>query len=100
MAINIAIFAAGWATGWVAGTLVAPYDEHEATLFSQISKGIWGFISGYLLAKLDPIFSSVRDSGGLSDLLTFRIILYLTVATIIMLIVFFARKYTKWHLPA
>jgi hypothetical protein len=101
VSINIAIFAAGWASGWVAGTLVAPYDKDEATLFSQISRGIWAFISGYLLAKLDPIFGSLRESGvlPLTDLSAFRIIVYFTVAIIIMLIVFFARKYGKWHLP-
>jgi hypothetical protein len=34
--MNIGVFVAGWASGWVAGTLVAPYDKDEATLFSRI----------------------------------------------------------------
>jgi hypothetical protein len=97
--INLAVFVAGWATGWVAGTLVAPYDKDEATLFSQISKGIWAFASGYLLGKIDPIFSSLRDSNiiPLSDISMFRVLLYLSVTTIVMLVVFLARKYGKWH---
>jgi hypothetical protein len=100
LSINLAIFVAGWATGWVAGTLVAPYDQGEATLFSQISKGIWAFISGYLLGKIDPIFSSLRESNviPLSDLAMFRALLFVSVSTIVMMVVFFARKYGKWHL--
>ena len=99
VAINLAVFVAGWATGWVAGTLVAPYDEGEVTLFSQISKGIWAFTSGYLLGKIDPLFSSLRDSKviPLSDIAMFRVLLYLSVMVIIMLVVFFARKYGRWH---
>ena len=97
--LNLAVFVAGWATGWVAGTLVAPYDEGEATLFSRISKAIWAFASGYLLGKIDPLFSSLRESKviPLSDLTMFRILLYLSVTVIVMLVVFFARKYGRWH---
>lgn len=100
VAINLTVFVAGWATGWVAGTLVAPYDKDEATLFSQISKGIWAFASGYLLGKIDPLFSSLRDAKIIpfSDLLLFRILLFLSVTVIVMLVVFFARKYGRWHL--
>ena len=101
VSLNIAIFVLGWASGWVSGTLVAPYDKDEVTLFSQISKGIWGFVSGYLLAKVDPIFEFFHNSGflPLSELSLFRIIMYISVTVVIMLIVFFARKYGRWHLP-
>ena len=100
--INLVVYIAGWATGWVAGTLVAPYDQNEATLFSRISKGIWAFASGYLLGKIDPLFSSLRPETFLpfSELATFRILLFVSVATIVMLVVFFARKYGQWHVAA
>lgn len=100
--INLVVFVAGWATGWVAGTLVAPYDQNEATLFSRISKGIWAFASGYLLGKIDPLFSSLRPEIFLpfSELAMFRILLFVSVAIIVMLVVFFARKYGQWHVAA
>lgn len=102
ISINLTIFVAGWATGWVVGTLVAPYDEGEARLFSKISKVIWAFASGYLFGKIDPIFSSLRESKviPLSDITTFRVILFLSVTIIVMMIVFLARKYGHWHLDA
>jgi hypothetical protein len=102
VALNLSVFVLGWASGWVAGTLVAPYNENEATLFSQISKGIWVFVSGYLLAKIDPLFGSLRDSGffPLSNLSIFRMLMYLSVTIVVMLIVFLARKYGTWHLPS
>lgn len=51
----------GTALGWVAGILLAPYEE-EARRFTVISKGISGIIGGYLLAKLDKVFELVTDS--------------------------------------
>jgi hypothetical protein len=99
IAINLAVFVAGWSSGWVVGTLVAPYDEGEARLFSRISKVIWAFASGYLFGKLDPIFSSLRESQmlPLSEITVFRLIVFLSVTVIVMMIVFMARKYGRWH---
>jgi hypothetical protein len=96
--INLALFVGGWAFGWVLGTLVAPYDENEATLFSSISKAASAFVSGYLLAKIDPLVTYLLDpKAGFSSLFVFRVILLISVTIIIMLVVFFARKYTDWH---
>ncbi|HLZ64999.1 MAG TPA: hypothetical protein VKQ29_02150 [Aliidongia sp.] len=99
VALNLIVFVTGWATGWVAGTLVAPYDKDEAALFSKISKGIWAFLSGYLLAKVDPIFQSLHESRviPLGEAALFRILLFSSVTIIVMLIVFFARNYANWH---
>lgn len=94
--MNLTVFVAGWASGWFAGTLVAPYDEGEAGLFSKISKGIWAFVSGFLLAKIDPMLNA--SIFPLNEVVQFRVLLFLSVAVIVMLIVFFARKYGRWHL--
>lgn len=100
ISLNIAIFVAGWACGWMAGTLFAPYDENESKLFSQVSKGIWGFVSGYILAKFDKVYGILKDSGviPLDSLSGFRTILFISVLIIVLLVVFFARKYSHWHI--
>ena len=99
---NILVFVAGWAVGWMGGTLFAPYDEKEAGLFSQVSKGIWGFLSGYIFAKMDKFINIMHESHvlPLDNLSGFRILLFMSVTIVILLIVFFARKYGDWHLRA
>jgi hypothetical protein len=99
VSMNLAVLVTGWASGWVAGTLVAPYDPGETRLFTQISKGMSAFASGFLVGKIDSIFSSLHESGvfPLSEYGQFRVLLYFSVTIIIMLIVFFARKYGNWH---
>jgi len=54
---------AGAALGWAAGILLAPYEEEESR-FQRLSKGVAGFISGYVVGKMDRIFDLLMEKGG------------------------------------
>jgi hypothetical protein len=49
----------GAAIGWVAGILASPYNASEKGSFAELSKLIYGFLTGYVISKLDPIISNV-----------------------------------------
>jgi hypothetical protein len=96
--LNIAVFVFSWALGWLLGTMIAPYDSGEATLFSRVSKAVSAFASGYLLAKMDELTKSLFDPAFiLQPVVGFRALEFASVTTIIMIVVFFARKYSDWH---
>ena len=53
----------GTALGWAVGILLAPYPE-EQKRFQRLSKGIAGFLGGYIAAKLDRVFDLLMDKTG------------------------------------
>jgi len=50
----------GFAGGWAAGILLAPYEE-EQKRFQKLSKGVSGFIAGFAAGKIDRIFDLAVD---------------------------------------
>ena len=87
----------GTALGWAVGILLAPYPEEEQK-FQRLSKGIAGFLGGYVAAKLDRVFDLLMDkSGGLPLILNLRVVRNLSVAVACLLVasltVFVARTY-------
>lgn len=58
-ALNLAFIAVGAALGWLLGILASPYGPNEKRQFSELTKAISLFVSGYGLAKI----------GGLVDAL-------------------------------
>jgi hypothetical protein len=44
--------------GWVVGILATPLSDAEGQRFGELAKVISGFVSGYLLSKLDPLVSA------------------------------------------
>ena len=73
LALTSAIF------GWVVGMLAAPYSKAEKEHFSELAKIISGFVTGYLLSKLDPVIGAggkrapVRHRSLGNDELTSRV---------------------------
>lgn len=51
--------ALGAAFGWVIGILASPYTIQEKDTFSTLSKLIYGFISGYVVSKVDKLLNSL-----------------------------------------
>lgn len=95
----VALLAAliGTTLGWAVGILLAPYPE-EQKRFQQLSKGIAGFLGGYVAAKLDRVFDLLMDkSGGAPLILNLRVVRNLSVAVACLLVasltVFIARTY-------
>src|SRR4051794_5528670 len=48
----------GGLIGWVVGILATPLSDAEDQRFGELAKVISGFVSGYLLSKLDPLVSA------------------------------------------
>jgi hypothetical protein len=87
----------GTALGWAVGILLAPYPE-EQKRFQRLSKGIAGFLGGYVAAKLDRVFDLLVDkTGGGPLILNLRVVRSLSVAVACLLVasvtVFVARTY-------
>jgi hypothetical protein len=51
----------GAALGWVAGILASPYNVDEKSSFAELSKLIYGFLTGYVISKLDHLLTKVLD---------------------------------------
>jgi hypothetical protein len=49
----------GALTGWFAGILATPLSKKEGQRFNELAKVISGFVSGYLLSKVDPLVGAL-----------------------------------------
>ena len=95
LALLVAVL--GAVLGWAAGVLLAPYKPEE-TRFKAISKGIVGFLTGYVVGKIDCVFDLLVDrSGGQPILMSPRFIRTFLMALVCFLVatlwVFVARTY-------
>jgi hypothetical protein len=54
----------GAALGWCAGIMVSPYGSTERESFSAVGKLIYGFLSGYVVSKIDPLVNSLVGVPG------------------------------------
>jgi hypothetical protein len=50
---------AGSALGYLTGVLVVPLSSNESERFTVYAKVISGFVTGYLLSKLDPVVTAM-----------------------------------------
>jgi|SRR5579884_2653673 len=87
----------GTALGWAVGILLAPYEE-EQKRFQRLSKGIAGFLSGYVAAKLDRVFDLLMDkSGGGPLIFNLKVVRSISMAVaclvVAAVVVFVARTY-------
>lgn len=47
------------ALGWAVGIAISPYNSSERSSFDHISKIVYGFLSGYILSKVDDTISNI-----------------------------------------
>ena len=66
MAVLSALF--GLAFGWMGGILLAPY-KGEKEHFQKVSKGLVGFMTGFLAAKFDRVFDLLIENKSGSPLI-------------------------------
>ncbi|MEO8547248.1 MAG: hypothetical protein ABI422_02655 [Sphingomicrobium sp.] len=58
----LAVF--GALLGWVVAILATPLSEGEGQRFGELAKVISGFVTGYLLSKLDPLVGALFSVGN------------------------------------
>jgi Mg2+/citrate symporter len=55
----------GVSLGWFLGILATPYDLSEEKRLSEISKVAYGFLTGYLISKIDAVFNALMSTEDL-----------------------------------
>ena len=94
--INYLICIFGIITGWIIGILATPYTDTEKQRFSNYTKVISAFFSGYLISKIDRIAEDILSKQLLYDDIYFaRVIFFLIFFMLSILIVYVFRAYAK-----
>ncbi len=57
----------GASIGWGLGILATPFDVNEQRRLSEIAKIAYGFLTGYLISKIDTIFNNLISENLLAQ---------------------------------
>lgn len=94
VALNITCVLLGVAIGWLAGIFLSPYSEAQAAQWRQYAQAVSIFVSGYLLAKIDPLITRVLSAEAvLSVVAGFRLATFMITAIVAMITTFAIRTY-------
>lgn len=92
--INGMIIICGIAAGWLAGIVIAPYDEKEKTRFADLAKTVSTFVAGYIAGKIGPLLDAVFKPDFMFDSLNgFRALLFIATFLLAMIVTFVFRSY-------
>lgn len=93
--LNVTICMAGSAVGWFIGILISPSSSDEAERFRSYGKAILTFLSGYVIAKFDPLVAGVVARHDPHELyvLSVQILLLILTLTIGALTTFAGRGF-------
>lgn len=93
-ALTVAIILAGGALGWVIGIFISPLPD-EKDQFQSYAKATAAGISGYALAKIDPLLTTLlATETALSLENSFRLLAFMVAFIVSMLASFGWRRYT------
>ncbi|WP_243358818.1 hypothetical protein [Fundidesulfovibrio terrae] len=84
--------------GWATGIALSPYSTDEQSSFANISKAVYGFISGYILSKVDKQINRLFEITTANDFDKEMIIIAVFCTTAFFLAVcttYVSRSY--WH---
>ncbi|MCV6611697.1 MAG: hypothetical protein OIF55_13060 [Amphritea sp.] len=90
-AFNVLLCVAGGLFGWITGILLTPRDDEKKD-FSKIGGALFTFVTGFLLAKLEPLFDAELNGEEPSTMLT-AALLFVVCFGVGALFVFVGRKY-------
>ena len=88
---NILWCIAGGTFGWIAGILLTPHKK-EMKDFAKIGGALMTFISGFVLAKFEPLLDSALENGTDSGFVSVTL-LFAVSFSLGALFVFVGRKY-------
>ena len=73
----------GVSIGWALGVAATPFDIYEKRRLSEITKIAYGFLTGYLISKIDAILSHLisKDLFAQKDLWIFAMIIITSLLT-------------------
>jgi|APAra7269096936_1048531.scaffolds.fasta_scaffold27951_2 hypothetical protein len=92
--LTVAILLAGGAFGWVIGIFISPLPK-EGEQFQAYAKAVAAGVSGYALAKIDPVLSElIKPPGAIPVQSAFRFLGFMVAFIVAMLGAFGWRRYT------
>lgn len=92
--LNLLLLIAGGLIGWIAGILMTPSNVRQEGQFSTYTKILGTFISGYLTAKADHLYSLVVEQEGFAvGGFFFGSMLFVSAFALGMLFTFIWRSY-------
>jgi hypothetical protein len=94
--LNVLLCVAGGVFGWIAGTLLTPRKE-EKNDFARVGGALMTFITGFLLAKVEPLIDAQLKAGSDPSGMLIRVLLFSVSFAVGALFVFVGRRY--WQLP-
>ena len=96
--ITVLIGVLGVVCGWLAGALSSPSNPNEADKFNKYAGIVSGFISGYLLSKIDGFLSTIF-SNLLNPLFATRVIIFVVTFVTGILMMYSFRAYLQCEPP-
>src|SRR5712692_5422450 len=89
---NMLLIPSAGVFGWVVGILLSPTSQQQQQQFQTIGRALATFVSGFLLAKLSPLFDRVTSNSQLWTLiLGVRLLIALVSFFLGLLFVFVGR---------
>lgn len=92
--LNVLLCVAGGVFGWIAGMLITP-NEDERKDFSKVGGALMTFVTGFLLAKFEPLLDSELSEGPNTSSIMIRSLLFAVSFGVGALFVFVGRKYWR-----
>lgn len=88
----------GGTLGWATGIVLTPYDIGENRTFTGIGKGVYGLVTGYVVAKIDPAITAMvaqAIKGGVPVLAVMAVAISLVSFVAAATVTFVSRKYWR-----
>ena len=92
--LNVLLCVAGGVFGWIAGMLVTPGAD-ERKDFSKVGGALMTFVTGFFLAKFEPLLDARLSDGSSSSDMLIRSLLFAVSFGVGALFVFVGRKYWR-----
>jgi hypothetical protein len=84
------------ALGWIFGIMISPYNSGERSAFSEHARLVYGFVTGYVISKLDPLLTRLIEtkSGQGLDQRLFAVALFAIASFLIAIgVTYISRSY-------
>ena len=92
---NLVLCLFGGILGWCVGMFISPLSPDERLEFSELGKAISVFVSGFLIAKLEPLFSGITAKDVLTIATGTRWLLFGTTFCLGLQFTFVGRRYFR-----
>ena len=90
--LNVLLCVSGGVFGWIAGMLITPRED-ERSDFSKVGGALMTFVTGFLLAKFEPLLNAELQAGTNTTFMLIRSLLFAVSFGVGALFTFVGRKY-------